>query len=145
MACCSEDRRAEEGACLRLWSWWLWGVLDLSSGGEPKGPLVDCSWFVWSSSCVGCAAPDCRLDVWCLLVREHPIEWIAITGTSLPASKWTSVKNHCVISCHRDSIVIDWLHLVIGSFLDTRYNSLSLSCIYFPSIAKLSSVTSFES
>jgi hypothetical protein len=88
------------------------------SGGELKGTLVDCSWLVWSSSCVGCAAPDCGLGVWCLLAHEPPSEWIAIIETSLPASKWTSVKNYCVISWHRDSIVIDWIHLVIGSFLD---------------------------
>jgi hypothetical protein len=88
-------------------------------GGELKDTLVDCSWLVWSSSCVGCATLDYGLGMWCLLAREPPSEWIAITGTSLPTSKWILVKNHCVISCHRDSIVIDWLHLVIGSFLDT--------------------------
>jgi hypothetical protein len=32
--------------------------------GEPKGTLVDCSWLVWSPSCVGCAALDCRLGMW---------------------------------------------------------------------------------
>jgi hypothetical protein len=83
-------------------------------GGKPKGTLVDCSWLVWSSSCVGCAAPNCGLGVWCLLAREPPSEWIAIIGTSLPASKWTSVKN-CVSSLSPkislDFIVIAWLSL----------------------------------
>ena len=61
-------------------------------GGEPKGTLVDCSWLVWSSSCVGCAAPYWGFGVWSQLAREPPSEWIATTRTSLPASKWTSVK-----------------------------------------------------
>ena len=57
--------------------------------------------------------------VWCQLTREPPSEWIATTRSNLPASKWTSMKNHCVTSCHRDCIVIDWLHLVIGTPLYT--------------------------
>jgi hypothetical protein len=52
-----------------------------------------------SLSCVGCAAPDYGLGVWCLLAREPLSEWITTTETSLPASKWTSMKNHCVILC----------------------------------------------
>jgi hypothetical protein len=82
--------------------------------GEPKGTLVDCLWLVWSSSCVGCATPDCGLGVWCLFAREPPSEWITTMGTSLPASKWTSVKNYCVILSLRILlvfIVIDWSSL----------------------------------
>jgi hypothetical protein len=90
--------------------------------GEPKDTLVDCSWLVWSSSCVGCVAPYCGFGVWCQLVHEPPSEWITTTRTSLPASKWTSVKN-LVSPCPRISLVflwlIDWLHLVIGSYLNT--------------------------
>ena len=108
--------------------WWLF-VAD--SGDIVRGSFTYSPWVIvkgyssglfvayGSPSCVGCAAPDCGLGVWCLLVREPPSGWIPTMGTSLPASKWTSVKNHCVISCHWDSIVIDWLHLVIGSSLDT--------------------------
>ena len=67
------------------------------SGREPKGTRVNCSWLVWSSSCVGCAAPYWGFGMWCQLAREPLSEWIATTRTSLLASKWTSVKNHCVI------------------------------------------------
>jgi hypothetical protein len=84
--------------------------------GEPKGILVDCSWLMWSSSCVGCAAPYWGFGVWCQLVREPPSEWIATMRTSLPASKWTSVKKSCVIlsrgflGFHCDGLApsIDW-------------------------------------
>jgi hypothetical protein len=56
------------------------------SGGDPKGTVVDCSWLVWSSSYVGCAAPGCGLSMWCILVYEPSSEWITTIGTSLPAS-----------------------------------------------------------
>ena len=59
-------------------------------GGELKGTLENCSWLVWSSSYVGCAAPYWGFGVWCQLAREPSSEWIATTGTSLLASKWTS-------------------------------------------------------
>ena len=85
-------------------------------GGEPKGTLVNCSWLVWSSSYVGCAVPYWRFGVWCQLAREPPSEWITTTRTSLLASKWTSIKNHCVIiwfwgdwSSLVSILVIDWL------------------------------------
>ena len=99
-------------------------------GGEPKGTLVDCSWLVWSSSCVGCAAPYWGFGVWSQLAREPPSEWIATTRTSLPASKWTSVKNHCVHHWFRGDwssllfiLVIDWfIHLHGGIiFLITHF------------------------
>ena len=83
-------------------------------GEEPKGTLVDCSWLVWSSSCVGCAAPYWGFGLWCQLARERLSECIATIGSSLPASRWTSVKNHCVILSLRISlifIVIDWSSL----------------------------------
>ena len=123
--CCHLDGLEQRGTSSR--GYWLSPALIMVivrgswpfPSGESKGSLVYCSWLVWSSSCVGCAAPDCGFGVWCQLAREPPSEWIATTGTSLPASKWTSVKNHCVISYHWDSIVIDWLHLVIGSLLYT--------------------------
>jgi hypothetical protein len=72
--------------------------------GEPKGTLVGCSWLVWSSSCVGCEAPYWGFGVWCQLAREPPSEWIATTRSSLLASKWTSVKNHCV-----HHLILRWL------------------------------------
>jgi hypothetical protein len=90
-------------------------------GGELKCTLMDCSWLLWSPSCVGCVAPDCRLGVWYLLAREPPSGWIATTGTSLQANKWTSMKI-IVLSCPKDFLVFimnDWLHLMIGSLLDT--------------------------
>ena len=88
--------------------------------GEPKGILVNCSWLVWSSSCVGCVAPYWGFGMWCQLAHEPPSEWIATTRTSLPTSKWTSVKiivslfDSEVISLHWYSFL--WL---IGSFLDS--------------------------
>jgi hypothetical protein len=91
------------------------------SGGEPKYTLLDWSWLVWSSSCVGCMAPYWGFDVWCQLARESPSECIATTRTSLPASKWISIKKSCVI-LYEDFIsylVIDCDHLLIGSFVDT--------------------------
>jgi hypothetical protein len=96
----------------------------LYPGGEPKGTLVDCSWLVWSSSCVGCVAPYWGFGVWCQLVCEPLSEWIATTRTSLLASKWTSVKKSYVIlfrGFYWYSLwLIDWLTpLVIGSFLYT--------------------------
>ena len=89
-------------------------------GGAPKGTLVDCSWLVWSSSYVGCAAPYWGFGVWCQLAREPPSEWIATMRTSLPANKWTSVK---IIVFIIDSEVIG-LHCysslwLIGSFIYT--------------------------
>ena len=90
------------------------------SGGEPKGTLVDCSWLMWSSSCVGCAAPYWGFGVWSQLAREPPSEWITTTRTSLPVSKWTLVK---IIVFIFDSKVIG-LHCysslwLIGSFIYT--------------------------
>ena len=108
MAWSNEDHRAEVGGCLWLQSWWLWGVLDFFLGGEPKGTLVDCSWLVWSSSCVGCVAPYWGFGMWCQLAREPPSEWITTTRTSLLASKWTSVKNHCV-----HHLIVRWLVFII--------------------------------
>jgi hypothetical protein len=89
--------------------------------GEPKGTLVDCLWLVWSSSYVGCAAPGCGFGVWCQLAREPPSEWIATTRTSLPVSKWTSIKKSCVITVRGFlGIHCDW---VIGSILWLAHSS----------------------
>ena len=108
-------------------------------GGEPKCTLVDCSWLVWSSSCVGCAAPYWGFGVWCQLAREPPSEWIATTRTSLPASNWTSVKNHCVHhwfwgdwSSLLSIFVIDWLLPRQGGI-----TSWSLSLRYRKLVVKL--------
>ena len=90
------------------------------SSGEPKGTLVNCSWLVWSSSYVGCAAPYWGFGMWCQLAREPPSEWIAIMRTSLPASKWTFVKI-IVSSFDSEVIVLYWYSFLwlIGSFLDS--------------------------
>jgi hypothetical protein len=90
--------------------------------GESKDTLVDCLWLVWSLSCVGCTAPYWGFDVWCQLACEPPSEWIATTRTNLSVSNWTSVKKSYVIIVPRISLVIfcliDWIHLVMGSYLD---------------------------
>jgi hypothetical protein len=65
-------------------------------GEESKGTLVDCSWLVWSTSCISCAAPYWGFGMWWQLVHEPPSECITTTRISLPASKWTSIK----ILCH---------------------------------------------
>ena len=87
--------------------------------GAPKGTLVNCSWLVWSSSCVGCVAPYWGFGVWSQLAHEPPSEWITTMRTSLPARKWISVK---IIVSSFDSKVIGlywysslWL---IGSLLN---------------------------
>jgi hypothetical protein len=100
---CHLDALEQQG--LSSGGWWLSlaSILVIVRGswafpvGELKGTLVDCSWLMWSSSCVGCATPYWGFGVWCQLAREPPSEWIATTRISLPASKSTSVKNHCVI------------------------------------------------
>ena len=69
-----EQRESSSGG------WWLSPALIVVivrgswpfPGGEPKGTLVDCSWFVWSSYYVGCAAPYWGFGVWCQLAREPP-------------------------------------------------------------------------
>jgi hypothetical protein len=81
-------------------------------GGEPKDILVDCSWLVWSSSCVGCAAPYWGFGMWCQLAREPPSECVTTARTSLLASKWISVKN-LVSYCSRILLVILWLIVII--------------------------------
>jgi hypothetical protein len=93
-------------------------------GGEPKGTLVDCSWLVWSSSCVGYAAPYWGFGMWCQLAREPPSELIATMRTNLSTSKWISVKKSLCHLCPRILLVVLWLinwlhHLVIGSYLYT--------------------------
>jgi hypothetical protein len=119
-------------------------------GGEPKSTLVDCSWLVWSSSCVGCAAPYRGFGVWCQLVCEPPSEWITTTRTSLLASKWTSVKN-LVSSCSEDFIGIHRIWLIgfdlwMAHNSTHRYNHRHPLLYYIPSVqAKLFSVISFES
>ena len=81
---------------------------------EPKGTLVNCSWLVWSSSCVGCVAPYWGFGVWCQLAREPPSGWIATMRTSLPASKWTSVKIIVFIIWFRG----DWSSLILIFVID---------------------------
>jgi hypothetical protein len=103
-----------------------------------SGLLMACG----SSSCVGCAAPDCGLGMWCLLAREPLSEWIATTGTSLLASKWTALKilSH-IVSKDFIGIHCDWLIVSCHGGIA----SLPHSCTYFPSVAKLFSAFSFES
>ena len=98
-------------------------------GREPKGTLVNCSWLVWSSSCVGCAAPYWGFGVWCQLACEPPSEWIATMRSSLPASNWTLVKNHCV-----HPLILRWLVFIVihscdwlAHFSTRRYNLLAHS------------------
>ena len=81
------------------------------------------------------------LRVWRVnqLAREPPSEWIATTRTSLPASNWTSVKNHCVHhwfwgdwSSLLSIFVIDWLLPRQGGI-----TSWSLSLRYRKLVVKL--------
>ena len=147
MSWSSEDHRAEVGDCLRLPIVVLmrgfWPFLD----GEPKGTLVNCSWLVWSSSCVSCVAPYWGFGVWCQLAREPPSEWIATTRSSLSASKWTSVKNYCVHHLIPRWLVFIGIHpcdwLVHSS--TRRYNYLAHSLYYRILVVKLFSVASYES
>jgi hypothetical protein len=119
-------------------------------GGERKYTQVDCSWFVWSSSYVGCVAPYWEFGVWCQLACEPPSEWIATARASLPAIKWTSVKN-LVSSCSEDFISIHrvWLigfDLWLAHTSTHQYNHRHPLFYYIPSVqAKLFSVISFES
>ena len=104
-------------------------------GREPKGTLVNCSWLVWSSPCVGCVTPYWGFGVWWQLAREPPSEWIATTRTSLPASKWTSVKIIVFIlwfwgdwSSLLFILVIDWfIHLHGGIIFLITFFTLSTS------------------
>jgi len=110
----------------------LWGVLVPSpweiTEDNSSGLRVACG----SSSCVCCAAPSCGLGVWCLLAREPPGEWIATTGTSLSASKWTSEEKSLCYLVSVNFIGIDWL--IIYCLLPWPYNHpTTLSCIYFHS------------
>jgi hypothetical protein len=132
------DRWAAIGDCCRLLSLTLWGVLVPSRGRPRKATLVDCAWLVWSSSCVGCVAPSYGFGRWCQLAREPPSEWIATTRISLVVSKWTSVKNHCVIIWFRGDwsslvfiFVIDSLHRWLAHSSTRLYNTPSFPCIYF--------------
>ena len=99
------------------------------SGGELKDTLVNYSWLVWSLSCVGCVAPYWGFGMWCQLAHEPPSEWITTTRTSLPASKWTSIKNHYV-----HQLIPRWLVIIVIHTCDwlapsstRRYNHLAHS------------------
>jgi hypothetical protein len=111
-------------------------------GEVPKVTLVDCSWHVWSSSCVGCVAPDYGFGVWCQLAHEPPSEWIATTRTSLLASKWTSVKK---ILCHlipRISWYSLWLIVIILwlALSSTWWYKLHISYVAFTFLVLLPSL-----
>ena len=142
MAWSSEDRRAEVGDCLWLRSWWLWGVLDLSPA-ESQKLFVACVILIFCWLC----GTYWGFGVWCQLAREPPSEWIATTRTSLPASKWTLVKNHCIIIWFRGDwsslifiLLIDWFIPQLGGM-----TILSLSLHYRKLVVKLFSVASCES
>jgi hypothetical protein len=85
---------------------------------------------------VGCVAPYCGFGVWCQLACEPPSEWITTMRTSLPASKWTSVKN-LMSPCLRISLVVLKL---IGSILwlahtlTHQYNHRHSILYYIPSV-----------
>jgi hypothetical protein len=106
---------------------------------EPKGTLVDCSWLVWSLSCVGCAAPYWGFGVWCQLAREPPSQWIATIRTSLPTSKCTSVKNYCVIFVWGFhwlfyDLLIGFIFLWLAHTSTRRYNHHHLLLHYISSV-----------
>jgi hypothetical protein len=86
----------------------LWGFLSLSYGRLQLTTLVDCSWLEGSPYCVGCAAPAKGLALECQLARDPSSGCIATMRTSLPGSKWTSVKKIYVITCRGVSCNYDW-------------------------------------
>ena len=94
---------------------------------EPKGTLVDCSWLVWSASCVDCATPYGGFGVWCQLAREPPSEWITTIRTSLLATKWTSVKN--LVSSYSEDFLIDcdWLAPSYCNWLYPRHGGIIIT------------------
>ena len=108
-----------------------------------SGLLMDCVILILCWLC----GTRLRFGVWCQLAREPPSEWIATTSTSLPGSKWTSVKNHCVIIWFRG----DWSSLVSILVIDwfiPRYSGITilLSLFTLPQTSyKLFSVASCES
>jgi hypothetical protein len=88
-------------------------------GGKLKGTLVDCLWLVWSSFCVGYAASDCWLGVWCILACESPSEWIATQGLACRQAReprWKIIVSSCLRGFHWYSL---WL---IDCLLPRRYN-----------------------
>jgi hypothetical protein len=112
------------GAAMVLSSWlkivssltkWLWGVLELS---------LRESWIDYSSGARGledshlvsrCVAPAEGLTPDSQLAHDPSSGRIAITRTSLPGSKWTSIKK---ILCHlfaEDFMLCMWLRWLIGS------------------------------
>jgi hypothetical protein len=137
------DSLEQQGSLSR--GWWLSPapIVVIVSGSwpfpsrEPKGTLVDCSWFMWSSSCVGCVAPYWGFCVWCQLVRESQSEWIATMRTSLPASKWTSVKilvSSCLWGFHWISLWLIGSILLLAHTLICRYNHHRPLLYYIPSV-----------
>ena len=71
--------------------WIVWGFEPTSweiTKGITSRLLIACG----SPSCIGCTALGYGFIMWYQLAREHPSACIAITRTSMPASKWTSVK-----------------------------------------------------
>jgi hypothetical protein len=116
--CCHLDGLIQRGSSSGGWCLSPAPILVIVRGfwpfsdGEPKGILVDCLWLVWSSSCVGCAAPNCGLGVWCLLAREPPSDWIATTGLAYrqASEPWWKI---IVSSCPEDFLVfiVNWLTL----------------------------------
>ena len=98
---------SDRGDCEGVLTFPRWRVKRYSSG-----LLVACVILI----CVGCAAPYWGFGVWCQLAREPPSEWIATTRTSLPPSKWTSVKKYCVIIV-RGFLVWVWLISFIILFI----------------------------
>ena len=139
------------------WRWWLSLAPILVivrrswpfPGGEPKGTLVDCSWLVWSSSCVGCTAPYWGFGMWCQLAHEPSSEWITTTRSSLSASKWTSIKKIIVFIIWFRG---DWSSLILILVIDwfTPWHGgitilLSLLLQYRKLVVKLFSVASCES
>ena len=125
------DRRAEEVIVSDSDHCDCEGILCLprrSAKGNSSGLHVACG----SSSCVGCAAPRCGFGMWCQLAREPPSEWIATTGTSYLASKWTSEEKLIVSSFV--SLVLFGIHWLITCH--GGISPLPLSCItlYLPCV-----------
>jgi hypothetical protein len=98
----------EGGVCLWLWSVDCEGLLCLPHWRSWKATLVDWAWLVWSSSCLGCAAPK-WVSMCCLLALEPPLSESPQRGLACRQASEPQRKNHCVILSPWFSLVfIDW-------------------------------------
>jgi len=119
LSCCSGRARPEFGPWARAWAKHAgcWGTARQARGSNRHGTLraVPARWpsISWS----GCAAPAEGLTLNCQLARDPSRGCIATTRTTLPGSKWTSVKKYYVISYRGFSLVIVIVIVIVSDWL----------------------------